>query len=85
MVRVKGTPWALRHQLPGKVTQEDFAAEAERHLPKGKSMSRSRYAQIEAGKGSEPSADEMNAVAAALGVKRSEVSWPARKSGKAAA
>jgi transcriptional regulator with XRE-family HTH domain len=35
-----------------------------------------RYWQIENGEGLEPTADEKNAVAAALGVKVSEIQWP---------
>lgn len=39
-------------------------------------LSRSRYWQIENGEGSEPSDDERRAVAAALGVKVSDIEWP---------
>lgn len=39
-------------------------------------ISAARYWQIENGEGSEPSEDERRAVAAALGVKVSEVAWP---------
>lgn len=39
-------------------------------------LSAARYWQIENGEGSEPSPGERNAVAAALGVKVSEIAWP---------
>ena len=51
-----------------KITQHELARRS--------GISRSRYWQIEAGYGSEPSQDEKNAVAAALGVKASDILWP---------
>lgn len=51
-----------------EVTQSDVARTA--------GLSRSRYAQIETGEGSVPRDEERAAVAAALGVKVSEIEWP---------
>lgn len=51
-----------------EVTQRQLALRA--------GLSPSRYWQIESGEGSEPSPDEKTAVAAALGVKASEIAWP---------
>lgn len=42
-------------------------------------LSPARYWQIENGEGSEPGPDERNAVAAALGVKVTEIQWPERE------
>ena len=39
-------------------------------------MNHTRYWQIENGEGPDPSRDEREAVAAALGVKVSEIDWP---------
>lgn len=51
-----------------RVTQYEVARKAE--------MSQSRYWQIENGRGPEPSEDDKNAVATALGVTVSEITWP---------
>jgi len=59
---------AVRAAKQPKVTQSHVARKA--------GMSVSRYWQIENGEGSEASNDEKNAVAAALGVKASEIAWP---------
>lgn len=67
---------ALRAEQEPKVSQSQLARKAEGLLPKGHTMSRQRYWQIETGEGSEPSLDEKGAVAAALGVKVSDISWP---------
>lgn len=66
----------LRAQQEPKVTQVQLARMAESRLPQGQTMSPARYWQIENGEGSEPSVDEKVAVAAALGVKPSDVAWP---------
>jgi len=58
----------LRAQQEPKLTQSAVARRA--------GLSRSRYWQIEVGEGSEPSSGEREAVAAALGVKVSEIAWP---------
>jgi transcriptional regulator with XRE-family HTH domain len=50
------------------VTQHDVARKA--------GLSRSRYAQIEVGEGSVPREAERDAVAAALGVRVSDIEWP---------
>ena len=44
-------------------------------------LSRSRYAQIETGEGSVPRDEERAAVAAALGVRVSEIDWPVVETG----
>lgn len=46
-------------------------------------MGRYRYWQIENGDGPDPTSDEKNAVAAALGVKASEIAWPHLEAAKA--
>lgn len=58
----------LRAQQEPKVSQRQLALRA--------GLSPSRYWQIESGEGSEPSKDEKDAVAAALGVKASDIAWP---------
>ena len=42
-------------------------------------LSNSRYWQIENGFGSDPNDDEQAKVAAALGVKKSDIDWPSLK------
>ena len=59
---------AIRAAKEPKLTQSQLAREA--------GMSASRYWQIENGEGSEASKDERAAVAAALGVKVSDIAWP---------
>lgn len=66
----------LRAQQEPKLTQSHVAKLAQARLPKGQTMSMQRYWQIEHGDGSEPSPDEKSAVAAALGVKVSDIAWP---------
>lgn len=67
---------ALRAEQEPKMNQRQMARRAEALLAKGQTMSPARYWQIENGEGSEPSADERQAVATALGVKPSEIAWP---------
>lgn len=50
------------------VTQHDVATKA--------GLSRSRYAQIETGEGAVARLEEREAVAAALGVRASDIDWP---------
>jgi transcriptional regulator with XRE-family HTH domain len=76
MVKGRRLLRVLRAEQEPKLTQAQLSVRAERLLPNGKTMSRSRYAQIEAGEGSEPSPAERAAVAAALGVKVSDIQWP---------
>lgn len=59
---------AARAALEPKRSQSQIAKTA--------GMGLYRYWQIENGEGQSPSDDEMNAVAAALGVKRSDIAWP---------
>lgn len=66
----------LRAAQEPKLTQSQLARRAEGKLPRGRTMSPQRYWQIENGEGSEPDEDEKSAVAAALGVKVSDVAWP---------
>ena len=58
----------LRAQQEPKMSQRQLALKA--------GLSPSRYWQIESGEGSEPSRDEKDAVAAALGVKAADIAWP---------
>lgn len=58
----------LRAQQEPKVTQSQIARRA--------GMSAARYWQIENGEGSEPKPQERTAVAAALGVRVSDIDWP---------
>jgi transcriptional regulator with XRE-family HTH domain len=59
---------AIRADQEPKVSQSQVARKA--------GMGTFRYWQIENGEGPEPSRDEREAVAAALGVKVSAVAWP---------
>lgn len=58
----------LRAQQEPKVSQRQLALKA--------GLSPARYWQIESGEGSEPHQNERAAVAAALGVKVSDIAWP---------
>lgn len=62
---------SLRADQAPKVSQSQVARRA--------GMGLYRYWQIENGDGSDPSDDEKRAVAAALGVKVSDVLWPDAK------
>lgn len=66
----------LRAMLVPKCTQAKAARLAEGYLPKGQTLSRSRYWQIEAGEGSAPSDDEKRAIARALGTTVEAIEWP---------
>lgn len=68
----------LRAQQEPKISQSQLAAVAQRHLPKGRTMSAARYWQIENGEGADPSKDEQAAIAAALHVSVHAVAWPNR-------
>lgn len=46
------------------------------HVARKAGISRSRYWQIEVGEGSVPRDEERSAVAAALGVRVSDIEWP---------
>lgn len=59
-----------------RASQEPKATQL--HIARRAGLSPARYWQIENGEGSEPDADERAAVAAALGVKVSEIAWPDR-------
>lgn len=62
---------AIRASQQPKVTQSQLARKA--------GMGSFRYWQIENGEGPEPTKDERDAVAAALGVKVSDIAWPSRE------
>lgn len=55
-------------QEPRKLTQAQLAKRA--------GLSAARYWQIENGEGADPSENEMNAIAAALGVSPDAIAWP---------
>lgn len=59
---------SIRADQQPKVSQSQLARKA--------GVAPFRYWQIENGEGAEPSKDERDAVAAALGVKVSEIAWP---------
>lgn len=67
----------LRAAQEPKVTQTQLARKA--------GLSAARYWQIENGEGSEPSTDEREAIAVALGVKTTAVAWPEFQSERASA
>lgn len=58
----------LRAAQEPRITQQQLALKA--------GITPSRYWQIESGEGLEPKPDEQSAVAAALGVKVSDIAWP---------
>jgi len=65
--------YMLRHER--RITQDRLVLRIATELPDGRTMSQARYSQIENGVGKEPDKDEKNAVAAALGVKASDIAW----------
>lgn len=67
----------VRAEQEPKITQSQLARKA--------GLSAARYWQIENGEGSDPSPDEMNAVAAALNVKVSDIAWPNIEAARASA
>lgn len=68
MKRARSLLRAVRAAQEPKVTQSRVARRA--------GLSVSRYWQIENGEGSDPSDDERDAIAAALGVKADDIAWP---------
>lgn len=61
------------------LTQSQTARKAETFFKNGRTMSQSRYWQIENAEGSPADDDEKAAVAAAFGVKVGQIDWPARQ------
>jgi transcriptional regulator with XRE-family HTH domain len=64
----------VRAEQEPKVSQAKLATLIAKIL--GRPFSGSRYWQIENGLGADPSRDEMNAIALALGVKVGDIAWP---------
>jgi DNA-binding XRE family transcriptional regulator len=72
----KRTLRGVRHDMPTKTSQARLAKTVAGILKR--SFSPARYWQIENGLGSDPSDEEKAAVAAALGVKVSDIAWPGK-------
>lgn len=72
---------AVRAGQEPKVSQAKLAQLVAARL--NRAFSSARYWQIENGYGAEPSPDERAAVAAALGVKVSDIAWPEFQKAKA--
>jgi len=66
-------------RIDNDLTQDRLVMRVAKHLPKGRTMSQARYSQIENGVGAPPDDDEQAAVAAAIGVKVTEIAWPDRE------
>lgn len=61
------------------ITQSQIVSRIGQLLPEGRTMSGTRYWQIENGEGAEPDREERTAVAAALDVRLTDIEWPARQ------